>query len=51
MLNKGTTHVALLPMFVKLMKSEWYEVNNPLRFNSFLTSHPSLKTFLFLEKH
>lgn len=42
MLNKGTTHVALLPTLVKLMKSEWYEVNNPLRFNSFSFSYPSL---------
>lgn len=42
MLNKGTTHVALQPMFVKLMKSEWCEVNNPLQFNSFSFSYPSL---------
>jgi len=42
MLNKGATHVALQPMFVKLMKSEWCEVNNPLQFNSFSFSYPSL---------
>lgn len=42
MLNKGATHVALLPMFVKLMKSEWCEVNNTSRFNSFSFSYPSL---------